>query len=313
MAKRAKPASQAASVMKKLQGSVIKSVGTVRNYEGCLARITAHLQENRLGSLRGMTPESALEYLRHRASQIGQKTLDMERQSIQIMMQHVTNKLQYGQTLPVIKSTAPTRSRAASKGLPGPANLGRRLSLESRIYTREQVSRIVSRQTPHNALATEIAHAAGLRAHELLTLRRAHHRAPDVRPAHDLKFHGIRDSSISYTVTGKGGLTREVRIPVDLARRLEATRLPEPRRVTDRGVHYQQHYNLGGGQNWSSSFGTASKAALGWSNGAHGLRHVYAQARMDALQRVLPREAAKEVVSQELGHFRSSITEIYLR
>ncbi|MEW7860054.1 site-specific integrase [Pseudomonas chlororaphis] len=309
MAKFAKPAKQAASVMKQLQGSHIKSVSTVRNYEQRLKQITVHLQEHRLGSLRDMTPTRALEYLRQRAEVVGQKTLDMERQALQAMMQHVTHQLPPGQTLVVIKSTA----LAAQKGKAGQPTLGRRLAEQSRSYTREQVALIAARQSPHNALATEISHASGLRAHELLTLRRIHHKAPDVRPAHALKFSSIREDSIAYTVQGKGGLTREVRIPIHLAKRLEATRLPEARSVTDRSVRYQQFYELGGGQPWSKSFGAASKTALGWSNGAHGLRHSYAQERLSTMQRYLTREEAKRVVSQELGHFRPEITEIYLR
>ena len=295
--------------MKKLQGRHIRSVGTARNYESRLKQITVYLQEHRLGSLRDMTPGSALEYLRQRAATVGQKTLDMERQALQSMMQHVTQQLAPGQRLEVIKSTALPRTR----GQAGQPTLGRRLSEESRLYTREQLSLITARQSPHNALATEIAHAAGLRAHELLTLRRLHHQTPDVRPAHDLKFFGIRDESIAYSVHGKGGLTREVRVPLSLARRLEATRLAEPRNVTDRGVHYKQSYELGGGQPWSKSFGAASKAALGWSKGAHALRHCYAQSRLARLQRELPLNEAKRVVSQELGHFRPEITEVYLR
>ncbi|MQT33609.1 site-specific integrase [Pseudomonas sp. FSL R10-0071] len=309
MAKFAKPATQAASVMKQLQGDRIKSVSTVRNYESRLKQITVYLQEQRLGSLRDMTPASALDYLRERAAVVGQKTLDMERQALQSMMQHVTHRLETGKTLGVIRSTAPK----SKTGKPGQPTLGRRLAEESRLYTRAQVALIVARQSAHNALATEIAHAAGLRAHELLTLRRIHHQAPDERPAHVLKFVGIRDETIGYTVYGKGGLTREVRIPIPLAKRLEATRLAEPIRTTDRGVHYQQHYRLGGGQPWSKSFGAASKAALGWSKGAHGLRHCYAQERLGTVQRYLPREEAKRVVSQELGHFRPEIIETYLR
>ena len=34
---------------------------------------------------------------------------------------------------------------------------------------------------------------------------------------------------------------------------------------------------------------------------------------MRTLQRELPREDALRVVSQEMGHFRPSITEVYLR
>lgn len=300
------PAKQAKSVMKRLQGTHIESVGTVRNYEERLLQIATHLKDHRLGGLRDMTPASALDYLRQRASSVSQKTLDMERQAIQAMMQHVSNKLAPGQTLEVIKSTAPVTRK-------GPGGKPKLLAEQARAYSREQMLLVAARQAPHNALATEIAYAAGLRAHELITLRRTHHQAPDVRPAHELKFHGIRETTISYTVHGKGGLTREVRIPITLARRLEATRLEKPRKVRDRKVNYKQHYGIGGGLPWSKSFGVASAKALGWSNGAHGLRHSYAQERMHTVRRELPREGALRVVSQEMGHFRPSITEVYLR
>jgi integrase len=294
--------------MKKLQGTYIRSVGTVRNYEQRLIRITAYLQENRLGSLREMTPQCAVDYLQQRTGEVGQKTLDMERQALQAMMQYVTNQLTPGKTLDIIKST--TAARTVSKKHP---TLGRRLADQARAYNCEQMILIASRQAPHNSLATEIAYAAGLRAHELLGLRRTHLRVPDERPANEMKFSGIRETTISYTVHGKGGLIREVRIPLPLAQRLERTRLVEPRIVKDRGIKYQQFYGIGGGQPWSKSVSAASNGALGWSNGAHGLRHTYAQERMAALQRHLPRKQALEVVSQEMGHFRPEITEVYLR
>ena len=66
--------------------------------------------------------------------------------------------------------------------------------------------------------------------------------------------------------------------------------------------------------NWSNSFSAAANRSLGWSEGAHGLRHSYAQERMHELQKSgLSRDRALETVSQEMGHFRPSITEIYLR
>lgn len=284
--------------MKRLQGTHIRSIGTVRNYEQRLVQITAYLQEHRLGSLREMTASRAQDYLQRRAPEVGQKTLDMERQALQAMMTHVTHQLSPGQTLEVIKSTATG---------------GRRLADQSRAYNREQMASIASRQASHNALATEVAHAAGLRAHELLGLRRTHQRLPDERPTHGMKFVGVREATIGYTVHGKGGLVREVRIPIQLAKRLERTRLAEPRVVRDRGINYQQFYGIGGGQPWSKSVSAAAKAALGWSNGAHGLRHTYAQERMAMLQRHLTRRQALEVVSQEMGHFRPEITEVYLR
>ena len=64
----------------------------------------------------------------------------------------------------------------------------------------------------------------------------------------------------------------------------------------------------------SSSVTNAAERVLGWSTGAHGLRHSYAQERMYELQHNgLRRDEALETVSQEMGHFRPEITETYLR
>lgn len=84
--------------------------------------------------------------------------------------------------------------------------------------------------------------------------------------------------------------------------------------MTDRGIHYTRHYDLGAGKAWTNSVSAAASRVLGWSSGAHGLRHSYAQQRMAELQRQgLLREAALTTVSQEMGHFRPDITETYLR
>jgi len=284
---------QAAAVMKQLQGTVIKSVGTARNYEQALRNVATELA--RTGeSIKDLTPDRMTSYLESRAEHVGQSALNMERQAVQSMMRHVTRALAQGERLPVVKTKLEE-------------------NLESRAYTREQIALIVECQSERNALATEIAHAAGLRAHELYTLRPAEERAADVRPALDSKWEG-REDSVTYTVVGKGGLTREVEITPELVERLEDRRLDAPERATDRGVHYEQHYDLGAGQAWSESFSSASSRAVGWSAGAHGLRHSYAQERMDELQRLgYTSEISKETVSQEMGHFRPDITDTYLR
>lgn len=290
---------QAASVMKELQGSVVESVRSVANYEAALTNVAQYLKDEHkagreAGTLRDLTPERATQYLEQRGEVLGQKALDQERQAIQLMQRHVTGQLPEDGRLSVVKSEHTQ-------------------ALDSRSYTSEQISAIIDRQTEKNALSSEIAHAAGLRAHELLTLRPASEQPADPRPARDEKF-SVRDAGERYTVVGKGGLTREVSIPHALAQRLEAARLSEPQRVTDRGVHYQQHYAINGGQRWSSSWSQASNAAMGWSNGAHGLRHSYAQERMGELQRAgLAYRDALEVISQEMGSFRDTITEVHLR
>ena len=208
MAKFAKAEKQAASVIKAVQGKVLASVGTARNYEQALKKVAEFARSQQIeGGLRGLTPEKAINYLVQRGQEVGQSTLNMERQAIQYMMQHVTQQLQPNETLQVIKSEN--------------AQI-----LQARAYTPEQVNLIAEHQTSKHALATQIAHAAGLRAHELLTLRPLTERTPDQRPALNSKWQG-RSGSF-YTVEGKGGLIRTVLIPHHLSERLESLRLSEP-------------------------------------------------------------------------------------
>ena len=217
---------QASNVMKQIQGSEIKSVGTTRNYEERLTNVAKAANAQFQCGLRELTVQQAHQYLNDRATEVGQKTLDMERQAIQSMMQHVTGKLDKTETLDVIKSE-------------------QQQILTSRSYTPEQAQMVANSQTERNALATEIAHSAGLRAHELHTLQRLDERSPDARPALDEKFSGR--SGERYTVEGKGGLVREVVIPKELSERLEARRLDQPQPITDRGVNYTTHYDINGG------------------------------------------------------------------
>lgn len=293
MAKFAKAETQASSVAKQLQGSVIPSLGTVRNYEDGLKSVAQYCIDNRI-TLRELTPEEAIIYLECPSEEVGQSALNKERQAIEKMMWHVTHRLEPDQNLPVIKSE-------------------HEQILRSRAYPKAQVELIINAQAARNSLATELAYSAGLRAHELLTLLPVTERIADKRPALDTKF--AAREGVRYTVQGKGGLVREVLIPEHLAQQLEAVRMDEPQLITDRRIYYQQYYAINGGNRWSSSFTNASKRALGWSNGAHGVRHSYAQERMVELQVMcgLSRDDALKTVSQEMGHFRPSITEIYLR
>lgn len=263
----------------------IHSVGTARGFEQSLKSTAGFMQENRLGDLRNLTVDIAHQYLEVRASSVSQKTLDLDRQAMQMHL---------GQKLEVVKSERETQ-------------------LSTRSYTASQVERIVSAQSERNGLATQVAHNGGLRAHELLTIRPAPERQASTHREWSADRFAGREG-VRYTVEGKGGLIREVLLSKDLANRLEATRLTEPRQVVDRGINYIQHYDIGGGRAWSQSFSAASQRELGFSNGAHGLRHSYAQERLDELQgRGMSYEDAKATVAQEVGHFDSSTTEAYLR
>ena len=291
------PNKQAASVMRRLQGTRIRSVGTVRSYQERLAQVAARLSI----PLEKLTPVSAVAYLERRAAEVGQKTLDMERQAIQAMMRHVTMRMPPGSTLRVVKAH---RAR----------------NLEPRAYSPSQVRLVAARQAERNALATEIVHASGIRAHELLTLGRPVEQPPDDRRAQSrltgtaaegMKFAG-RDGVV-YTVVGKGGLVREVLLPRRLAERLEARRLDRPERTVDRGVRYVRRYDVGGGNAFSASFSRASRVAFGESRGAHGLRHAFAQERMRELVRHAEHRLALAIVSEEMGHLREFVTRTYLR
>lgn len=272
------------------QDGRIHSLGTARTYEDSLTGVAVYIANQQVDTigrgLASLTPEIALDYLEMRAEQVGQNQLDKDRQAIQVLL---------GTKLPVIKSELEQVQ-------------------ESRAYTQEQIQLIAEAQSQPNSLATRVAANAGLRAHELLTLMPLVARpASSHRIWTEERFEG-RTDVCRYTVTGKGGLTREVAIDAGLAAILEAVRLSEPRQVTDRKIYYTQYYDLAGGKRWSDSFSKASLRELGWSTGAHGVRHSYAQERMRVLQGLgYLYDESLGIVSQEMGHFRPDITEVYLR
>lgn len=263
----------------------VHSVGTARNYQQALIRLARWLGEQKLGDLNSLTAQTAKQYLNDRKTKVKQSTLDQDRQAIQVCL---TEKLD------VVKSDLKTQ-------------------LHSRAYTPLQVELIAEAQTKANALATKIAAASGLRAHELLTLREgAGETASTHRKWTNERFSGMQ--GIRYLVTGKGGLIREVMLPTQLDEELQAFKLIKKEKRTDRGIYYERYFNVGGGKAWSNSFTRASQRTLGWSRGAHGLRHSYAQERLQTLQNLgFLYEYALGIVSQELGHFRADITEVYLR
>jgi hypothetical protein len=283
-----------------LQGSRstgrIHSLRTFEKYVACLGQAGQWAREQHgLRHLSALTPEHAQAYLEHRvAARIGQKQLDADRTALEF----VTGK---GSLTRVSALTQP--------------------QLGSRFYTPVQVEMVQRCQTESNALATRLAYEAGLRAHELLTLRRVDEDRPSGhRHWRPERFQGR--AGLRYVVIGKGGLKREVLLSRETAAQLETRRLAVPRTVIDRGIRYQQIYDVSGGNRWAVSFSAASERALGWSRGAHGLRHSYAQERLRELQGLrdavgrpagLHYRDAREVVSQEMGHFREDIVNTYLR
>lgn len=304
----ASAAKQAKGAIKELQkAGELRGVSTGNTYEKALKNVASwvkseHREGRGPGDLQSMTRDDAMNFLEQRGQEVGQSQLNQERQAVQLMQQKITGHLSKNEKLHVTKSQYEQKE-----------NVGVTKAYQHRGYTRWQVDQITLRQSYKNGLSTQIAAAAGLRAHELITLRPASEQPADVRPTRDEKF-SVRSDHERYTVQGKGGLTREVMIPKHLAERLEARRFEQPQQVKDRDIFYQKHYDIGSGNAWSKSFTQASQRALERSNGAHGVRHSYAQDRLKELQvSGLSYVDSLEVVSQEMGHFRPDISETYLR
>lgn len=267
----------------------VHSLGSANTYVSALIGVAKFIQENRLTpngkGLGDISASIAISYLEMRSQKVGQKALNKDREAMQLLL---------SQKLPVIKSEL-----EAAKN--------------SRAYPDVQVNLIIGAMSAKHSLSARIAFDAGLRAHELLTLRRRDERAAtNNRDWRDDRFRGREGVSI-YTVHGKGGLVREIALSSDLAKMLEERRLVAPRIIADRRIFYEQHYDIGGGKQWSDSFTKASQRVLGWTNGGHGLRHSFAQDRMRTLIKIgYCYEEALAVVSQEMGHFRPDITTVYL-
>lgn len=188
----------------------------------------------------------------------------------------------------------------------------RTLEDRDRAYTNEQLHAILKHLSPQAQLSVLLAYNAGLRAEELLTLQRRDEANPSTsRSWNKERFLG-REVGTRYIVTGKNGLKREVMIENKLAKMLESLRYDSPKLIYDRKQPFMINYDVLGGKRFSDAFSKASKKALGWSHGAHGLRFSYAQRRIDDELIHLPYQDAKLIVSQELGHFREEITERYI-
>jgi len=238
-------------------------------------------------ALTGLTPTLASTFLNERSEEIVQSHLDVERRALELILSVKLKKVK------------------ASFEIQG----------KQKCYTTQQVFLIADHQNEKNKFSTRLSQATGVRAHELLTLRYPSQQPKSThRSWSNLRFKGL-DGCVIMTVCGKGGLIREVFVPEILhAQLISQFLLKKPQKVTDRKITYITNFEIGGGQSWSQSFSSASKRALGWSSGAHCLRHEYARSRMETMQALgLNYFDARKVVSEEMGHFRGSITEVYLK
>lgn len=266
---------------------VIRSLNTANKYKAHVMRFLEFLSENRLPASGPFHVEHMQEFLFVLAEEEhDQRYIDSSKRALNVT---------FSVKLSRVESEVP-------------------IILNSRSYLSAEVEQVIKLQSPRNRFAAELCLAGGLRAHETLTLRRFEELKPSTHRTWDIgRFTAFGDHKL-YSVCGKGGLVRNVAIPPGLADRLEQTRRVTPIKCKDRGIFYNHVYDIGGGQALSQSFTSASKKALGFSNGFHGLRHSYAKKRLtDLIVSGLDTERAMNILSQELGHFRTEIVLAYLR
>lgn len=270
--------------------------GTLHRHTGTLVQVDRFMGDTYHSRIHFLTPEKAQVFLERRSMEVTQKSLNVEKRGLEMFLRCRDGNPSIALKTPTSEITRAERSRA---------------------YSPDQVRLISDAQSERMSLSTRLAEAAGLRAAELYTLQLAGpgQRGPQPeREWREDRFLARPGEQVRYTVQGKGGLVREVSLPAPLATELEARRLDEPRVVVDRQIGHETRYDVVGGQRLSSQFTRVSRQELGWSEGVHGVRHSYAQTRIAELADAGVRyPEALAVVSQEMGHFRPSITEVYLR
>jgi integrase len=182
-----------------------------------------------------------------------------------------------------------------------------------RAYTQAEINLLIECARPQLALSIAIASDAGLRSMELLTIAEPDQLPPSARDWSTDRFRGREDAD-HFVVWGKGGLHREVRLSQNLAEKLRARCREETLTVSHRGAHLPSFFELIGGHQFSQEFGRLSDEVLGFSYGAHGLRHSFAQGRrIELLCTGLSMQEVILTISQELGHFHTKNTMAYLR
>jgi integrase len=265
----------------------IHSRGTERTYRAAIERFLEWRSEIGL-DLSGQYRQDEMQQFLYELNDVyEQKQLETIRQAMQIVFKANLQK---------VISNRPT-------------------DLMSRAYSDEKLQVVLQRQSPRNQFSSRLGYAAGIRAHELLTIvpLKGENRPSDNRPWRT-DLHSHREPVHLYIVTGKGGLKRSVGLPTQLAIELEQKLRAQPLSMVDREIKYKSWYDVAGGQALSQSFTNASTKSLGWSGGFHGLRHSYAQRRLRELRVAgISTDDALRIVSQELGHFRPDITLVYLR
>ena len=280
----------------------IYSHATWEKYAATLTAAARYAREECDGRLlKQLTSEQAQAYLDRRAGEITDKELNQVKLALEQLPRIDRGSL--------IKATALPPGEKAT---------------EPRAYTPLQREMVAQELPEKHRFSAHLCHTYGLRAREVLTIRRRDEldqsRYNDDRILEKLdrhqwqadRFHG--QEGVEHVVVGKGGGPRIVLFSAADTARLEDFRLDRPRDVQDRHDTIQQHYNLTGGHHLSRAYSRASTQALGWSLGIHAARHAHVMERMTYhLDRGVPYDQAEELVAEEVGHFNDRSTRTYLR
>jgi len=269
------------------------SVGSARNAKQTFKLCSAFCREYGFTkeSFKSLTVQTAEKYLQHRAEKIQQKQLNIERNALNKHLSKVHNK--------PIELPFQNSYRATSP-------------IVNRAYSHDQVKQLIDAAVVDGkrdlAVSIAIAYNAGLRAEELHTIAPPGSSNPSNHRTWSVDIYTGRESWTSTTVNGKGGLVREIRYTPEFQKTLATYRREMPTLITDRAreTKYESHYKLIAGQKFSKAFGALSQKVFGWSNGAHGLRHSFAQRRLIELKNHFQHDHARKVLAQELGHFDTS-------
>jgi integrase len=268
--------------MKKVSG-VLTEIAHV----SALTGYARWLLQTRGKHLKHATSVDAQQYLEFKASNHSQSTVSLARQSINF---HILPNT----PIAFISSNVPTEPK-------------------NRAYTMKQIDLLVDSASPALGMSILIAADAGLREMELITICESSFLKESGRDWKSERFTGRHNDEI-FVVRGKGGLHRQVRLNKGLAVKLRSLRRPVAVQVNHRGAHLVSHFELIAGHQLASQFGRLSKAVLGFSHGAHGLRHTFAQRRRNELIcSGFSLVEAVVILSQELGHFSIKNTLAYLR
>ena len=268
-----------------LKAGRIKSFNVANSRRDVWTMIARFCDENNLGNLKTISLETLVLFLENRAEEVGQSALTIARSAAQMLVE---------EKLPRIESEF-------------------EITLKSRAFFDEEIAMIAGAQNTRNSLATRIVGHAGLRSIELHTLRPLSEQATS---SHRAFFRNlfVGRFGVPYSVVGKGKLCRPVNLTRELSEELELYRLPTPVKVYNREIQYVSLYDLAGGTAWASSVSMACDRLGIRSTGAHGIRHTFAQKRLGELLALgFTYAQALLYVSQAMGHFRRSITQVYLR